>query len=45
MFDFYKIVMRERSKIATLIVTEHGKTFGEALAEVDKGCETIVIEK
>jgi malonate-semialdehyde dehydrogenase (acetylating)/methylmalonate-semialdehyde dehydrogenase len=45
MSNFYTIVMRERTNIATLIVREHGKTFGEALAEVDKGCETIVIAK
>jgi malonate-semialdehyde dehydrogenase (acetylating) / methylmalonate-semialdehyde dehydrogenase len=39
---FHSIVVRERETIAKLIVIEHGKTLGEARAEVDKGCETII---
>ncbi|KAI8616823.1 aldehyde dehydrogenase domain-containing protein [Chytriomyces sp. MP71] len=41
MIRFHGLIVTHRDELASLIVLEHGKTKTEALAEVDKGLETI----
>jgi len=38
---YHQLVVKNKDKLADLIVLEHGKTKGEALAEVAKGNETV----
>jgi malonate-semialdehyde dehydrogenase (acetylating)/methylmalonate-semialdehyde dehydrogenase len=40
-FRFRELVERHRKDIATLLVSEHGKTFDDALGEVQRGLEVI----
>ncbi|TPX70262.1 hypothetical protein CcCBS67573_g06610 [Chytriomyces confervae] len=41
MIRFHQLVIKHRDELADLIVLEHGKTKTEALAEIDKGNETV----
>ncbi|KAI9331074.1 aldehyde dehydrogenase domain-containing protein [Obelidium mucronatum] len=41
MIRFHQLIVKHRDELASLIVLEHGKTKTEALAEVDKGNETV----
>ncbi|KAJ3208259.1 hypothetical protein HDU82_002714 [Entophlyctis luteolus] len=41
MIRFHQLILKHREEIADIIVLEHGKTKTEALAEVDKGNETV----
>ncbi|KAJ3071559.1 hypothetical protein HDU98_005139 [Podochytrium sp. JEL0797] len=41
MIRFHQLIVKHRDELANLIVLEHGKTKSEALAEIDKGNETI----
>jgi malonate-semialdehyde dehydrogenase (acetylating)/methylmalonate-semialdehyde dehydrogenase len=40
-FRFRELIEQNRKEIATLLVSEHGKTFDDALGEVQRGLEVI----
>jgi malonate-semialdehyde dehydrogenase (acetylating)/methylmalonate-semialdehyde dehydrogenase len=41
LIKFHGLIQKYRDELAALIVKEHGKTFGEAVAEINKGNETV----
>ncbi|MDY0322563.1 MAG: aldehyde dehydrogenase family protein, partial [Candidatus Carbobacillus sp.] len=41
MFQYLEIVRREREALARMVTTEHGKSYVDALAEVDRGIESL----
>ncbi len=41
MIKFHGLIQTYKNELAALIVKEHGKTLGEAIAEINKGNETV----